>query len=95
MIDGNLAQLEAAFGVKSVKAKAEAAAIVDATDVFLSELASLLPAGAVASTPGAATIRTQAAIVGKKVKIQSATQFAKNFNKASAANFPQIQVAVP
>lgn len=94
-IDANLAQLEGAFGLKSPKAKAEAAAIVDATDIFLSELASLLPAGSVAASPAAATIKTQAAIVGKKVKIQSPKAFAQSFNKASAANFPQIQVAVP
>jgi len=94
-IDANLAQLQSAFHLKSAKAQAESAAIVDAVDLFLSELASLLPAGSVTTTPGAATPQTQAVIVGKKVKIQSPQQFAKNFNKASAANFPQIQVAVP
>lgn len=94
-IDANMAQLQGAFHLKSPKAQAESAAIVDAVDIFLSELASLLPAGSVAPTPGAATPQTQAAIVGKKVKIVSAQTFAKNFNKSSASNFPQIQVQVP
>lgn len=98
-IDANLAQLEGAFGLKSTKAKAEAAAIVDAADVFLSELASFLPAPAAAQMSAGisaqATVKTKAALTGVKVKIVSAKTFAQNFNKASASNFPQIQVQVP
>lgn len=98
-IDANLAQLASAFGLKSDKAKNEVAAIVDFADVFLSELASFLP-GPAATTVSAgvsaqATVKTKAALTGVKVKIVSAKQFAQNFNKASASNFPQIQVQVP
>jgi hypothetical protein len=98
-IDANLAQLEAAFALKTDKAKNEAAVIVDFVDVFLSELASFLPAPAAATVSAGistqATVKTKAALTGAKVKIVSPKQFAKNFNKASAANFPEIQVAVP
>jgi ElaB/YqjD/DUF883 family membrane-anchored ribosome-binding protein len=98
-IDANLAQLKSAFGLKSDRAKNEVAAIVDFADVFLSELASFLPAPAAATVSagisGQATVKTKAALTGAKVKIVSPKQFAKNFNKASAANFPEIQVAVP
>lgn len=100
-IDANLAQFTAAFHLKSAKAQAEAAAIVDAVDIFLSELASLLPAGSVAApaagqaVASGALVKTASALVGAKVKIVAPKTFASNFNKASAANFPQIQVAVP
>lgn len=100
-IDANLAQFTAAFHLKSVRAQAEAAAIVDATDIFLSELASLLPAGSVAApaagqaVASGALVKTASALTGSKVKIVAPKTFASNFNKASAVNFPQIQVAVP
>lgn len=102
-IDSRMAQFTAAFHLKSARAQAEAAAIVDATDIFLSELASLLPASAAAAVAPAAgqavasgaLIKTQAALTGSKVKIISPKTFASNFNKASKANFPQIQVATP
>jgi len=94
IIDGQLTQFTAAFHLKSQKAQNEAALIVDAVDAFLSELGSLLPPAP--ATPAATTlIRTQAALVGVKVKIVSAHDFAKNFNKSSKANFPQLQVVVP
>lgn len=94
VIDGKLTQFEQAFHLKGQKAEAEAAAIVDFVDVFLSELGSLLPPAPV-TVVAQATPRTQAALVGVKVTIISARQFARNFNKASAQNFPQIVVAVP
>lgn len=98
-IDSNLTQLSAALGVKSAKAKAEVATILDGVDVFLSELASFLPPPAAATVSAGVSaqsaVKTKAALTGVKVKIVSAKAFVQNFNKASAVNFPQIQVAVP
>lgn len=94
IIDGQLAQFTAAFHLKSPRAQNEAALIVDAVDTFLSELGSFLPPAP--ATPAASTlVRTQAALVGKPVKIVSAHDFASHFNKASKANFPQLVVAIP
>lgn len=94
VIDAQLASFTAAFHFKSTRAQNEAALIVDSVDAFLSELGSLLPPSP--ATPAATTlVKTQAALVGVKVKIVSAHEFAKNFNKSSKENFPQLQVAVP
>lgn len=95
-IDANMARFVAAFHVGSNGAK-EAQLLLDTLDTFLSELASTLPAAAAATVAISAQsmIKTQSALAGKKVTIVSLKTFAKNFNKASAANFPQIQVQVP
>ncbi len=92
-IDSNLASFTAAFHLKSAKAQAQAALITDGVTLFLNELASFLPAS-VATQAGTA-ISAHAAQAPKKVKIVSAHTFASNFNKSSAKNFPQIQIAVP
>lgn len=102
-ITAQLNGLTAVFHVKSAKSQAEAAAIVDAANIFLSELASLLPPPQLVNAPAsAAVLKAQAATVGNasgssppKVKIVSAHDFANNFNKKSKTNFPQIQVVVP
>lgn len=97
LIDGSLALLTAAFHLKSAKAQAEAALIVDAVDVFLSELMSLIPPAALGPVPALNTLARSAtvAVSTAKVKIISAKSFVANFNKASKKNFPQIQVALP
>jgi hypothetical protein len=98
-IDKNLAALTAAFHLKSDRAQVEVAAIVDFVDLFLAELANFLPPAAAkqvsAGVQAQAALKTSGVLSGQKVKIITAHDFAKNFNKASAANFPQIQIAVP
>jgi Skp family chaperone for outer membrane proteins len=94
-IQAQQAALVAAFRVKSPRAQAEAAAIVDGVQSFLAQLALFLPPSAQKQAPSAvAVVKTQSAVVGP-VKVITPRQLAQRFNDASAKNFPQIRVAVP
>lgn len=92
-IQGQEAALVAVFHVKSPRAQAEAAAIVDGVQSFLAQLALFLPASAQQHAPvAAAVLTTRAAVVGE-VKVITARQLAQQFNSASEKNYPQIKVA--
>jgi hypothetical protein len=94
-IEAQQAALVAAFDVKSPRARAEAAAIVDGVQSFLAQLALFLPVNAQKQAPAAvAVMKTQSAVVGQ-VKVITPQQLAQRFNDASAQNFPQIQVKMP
>lgn len=84
--------LVAAFHVKSARAQAEAAAIIDGVQSFLAQLALFLPASAQQQAPATVAVLTiRAATVGQ-VKVITARQLAQQFNDVSEKNYPQIKV---
>jgi hypothetical protein len=94
-IEAQQAALVAAFDLKSPRARAEAAAIVDGVQSFLAQLALFLPVNTQKQAPAAvAVMQTQSAVV-REVKVITPQQLAQRFNDASAQNFPQIQVKMP